>query len=265
MKYMLLMYGTEAKWTEAEERECMIKSAAICAELAAKGKLLDASPLQDVEAATCVRIRNGRREITDGPFAETVEQLGGYYLLDVENLDEAIAIASRLPPAHKGTVEIRPLFPLPEPEVFARDLNIAASALAVYQALTTQVGIAGWWTAACTVSEAEGGKLTVRFGQTYKAFRIEQLVPDALVRWRCVEAHLEVPGQSLRPDEWVGTVIEFTMEPDGAGGTNVSLRHVGLGPHLGCYEICTNGWGQFLGSLKQFCESGVGMPYSGRC
>ncbi|MEW4487425.1 YciI family protein [Thalassoglobus sp. JC818] len=114
MKYMLLIYGDEACWTEDERTDCMLKSMEICDELAAEGKLIDSSPLYSVKAATSVRLRSGQRQITDGPFAETTEQLGGYYLIDVEHLDEAIAIASRLPPAAKGTVEIRPLFPLPE-------------------------------------------------------------------------------------------------------------------------------------------------------
>jgi hypothetical protein len=114
MRYMLLIYGAEGSWTEDERRECMLESMAICDELEKKGKWIDASPLHSVRTATSLRVRDGRRQITDGPFAETTEQLGGYYILDVENLDEAIEIASRLPPAKKGTVEIRPLFPLPE-------------------------------------------------------------------------------------------------------------------------------------------------------
>jgi hypothetical protein len=114
MKYMLLIYGAENNWTEDERRECMLESMAICDELAQQGKWIDSSPLHSVRTATSLRVRNGKRQITDGPFAETTEQLGGYYILDVENLDEAIEIASRLPPAKKGTVEIRPLFPLPE-------------------------------------------------------------------------------------------------------------------------------------------------------
>jgi len=114
MKYMLLIYGAEGNWTEDERRECMLESMAICDELTKQGKWVDASPLHSVRTATSLRVRNGKRQITDGPFAETTEQLGGYYILDVENLDEAIEIASRLPPAKKGTVEIRPLFPLPE-------------------------------------------------------------------------------------------------------------------------------------------------------
>ena len=114
MRYMLLIYSDEKAWTEQENEQCIADSMAICDELAAQGKLLDAAPLHDVATATSVRIRNGKRQITDGPFAETTEQLGGYYILDVENLDEAIAIASRLPPVLKGTVEIRPVMALPE-------------------------------------------------------------------------------------------------------------------------------------------------------
>jgi hypothetical protein len=115
MKYMLLVYGAENSWTEDERRECMLESMAICDELAAQGKWLASSPLHSVTTATCVRIRDGQRQVTDGPFAETTEQLGGYYIIDVDNADEAISIASRLPPATKGTIEIRPLLPLPAP------------------------------------------------------------------------------------------------------------------------------------------------------
>jgi hypothetical protein len=112
MKYMLLIYGAEEAWTEDERRACMIESLGICHELTAQGKFLDASPLQSVKTAASVRVRDGRTLVTDGPFAETTEQLGGYYLLDLADLDEAIAVAARLPPAAKGTVEIRPLVEL---------------------------------------------------------------------------------------------------------------------------------------------------------
>ena len=109
MKYMLLIYGAEDCWTEDERRACMIESLGVCDELSAQGKYLAASPLQSVATAASVRVRGGRALVTDGPFAETTEQLGGYYLLDLADLDEAIAVAARLPPAAKGTVEIRPL------------------------------------------------------------------------------------------------------------------------------------------------------------
>ena len=114
MKYMLLIYSAEEEWTEETRKECMLDSMAICDELAEQGKLIDTSPLHSVSTATSVRVRDGKRQVTDGPFAETSEQLGGYYVIDVDHLDEAISIASRLPPAKKGTVEIRPLFPLPD-------------------------------------------------------------------------------------------------------------------------------------------------------
>ncbi len=113
---MLLIYGAEDAWTEKEREECMVESMAICDELEKEGKWIASSPLHSVNRATSLRIRDGKRQITDGPFAETTEQLGGYYIIDVDDLDEAIAISSRLPPAKKGTVEIRPLFPLPERE-----------------------------------------------------------------------------------------------------------------------------------------------------
>src|SRR4051812_28257548 len=112
MKYMLLIYGAEDRWTEDERRACMVESLGICDDLAARGKYLGASPLQPVATAASVRVRDGRTLVTDGPFAETTEQLGGYYILDLADLDEAIAVAARLPPAAKGTVEIRPLVDL---------------------------------------------------------------------------------------------------------------------------------------------------------
>lgn len=112
MKYMLLIYSDEKEWTEAERAECMAKSTELCHQLQAKGQFLGASPLHSVTTATSLRVRNNKRLITDGPFAETTEQLGGYYIIDVANLDEAIEIASKLPPVSKGTVEIRPIFEL---------------------------------------------------------------------------------------------------------------------------------------------------------
>lgn len=119
MKYMLLAYGAETVWTEEERAKCMVDSTALCHELASKGSFLGASPLHPVATATCVRVRGDSRLTTDGPFAETTEQLGGYFLIDVANLDEAIAFAGRIPAARKGTIEIRPVFELsglPEPK-----------------------------------------------------------------------------------------------------------------------------------------------------
>lgn len=109
MRYMLLVYGAENTWTDAERDACMTESAELCRTLAEEGKFVAAAPLCPVATATSVRVRDGRRQVTDGPFAETTEQLGGYYIIDVANLDEALAIAGRIPPASKGTIEVRPI------------------------------------------------------------------------------------------------------------------------------------------------------------
>jgi hypothetical protein len=113
MKYMLLIYGSENSYTKEEFTQCTVDSTAISHELAAQGHFISAAPLHPVATATCVRVRDGKRLITDGPFAETTEQLGGYYLIDVPDLDDAISVAGRLPQVKKGTVEIRPVYELP--------------------------------------------------------------------------------------------------------------------------------------------------------
>ncbi len=113
MKYMLLIYADEQVWTEPERQSCYAESTDICLLLNQAGKFISASPLQPVATATSVRVREGKRSITDGPFAETREQLGGYFMIDVKDLDEAIAVAGRIPGARKGTVEIRPVVELP--------------------------------------------------------------------------------------------------------------------------------------------------------
>lgn len=113
MKYMLLVYSPEDAWTRDEWTACVAESTQVCHDLQARGQFRAASPLHPVSAATSVRMREGKRLITDGPFAETREQLGGYFIIDVEHLDEAIAVAGRLPAARKGTVEIRPIYDVP--------------------------------------------------------------------------------------------------------------------------------------------------------
>jgi hypothetical protein len=112
MKYMLLIYGAEDCWSGGERTACMADSLKLCDELAALGQFIDAAPLEPVATAVTVRVRGGQTLVTDGPFAETTEQLGGYYVLELPDLDAAIAVAGRLPPATKGTVEIRPVLAL---------------------------------------------------------------------------------------------------------------------------------------------------------
>lgn len=113
MKYMLLVYMDEKAMNETERQHCYRESTQLTQDLHAKGQFLGAGPLHPVSTATSVRLREGKRVVTDGPFAETREQLGGYYLIDVKDLDEAIAVAARVPPAKKGTIEIRPVLEIP--------------------------------------------------------------------------------------------------------------------------------------------------------
>jgi hypothetical protein len=113
MKYMLLIYSDEAAWADGEREDCFAESARLTHNLHEKGQYLGASPLQPISMATSVRVRDGKRLVTDGPFAETREQLGGYFLVEAKDLDEAIGIAGRIPGARKGTVEIRPVRELP--------------------------------------------------------------------------------------------------------------------------------------------------------
>ncbi len=112
MKYMLLIYMQEQAMSQSERTQCYQDSTQLAHDLHSAGQFLGANPLQSVQTATSVRMREGRRLVTDGPFAETREQLGGYFLIDAPDLDVAIEIASRIPGAKKGTVEIRPLLQL---------------------------------------------------------------------------------------------------------------------------------------------------------
>jgi hypothetical protein len=113
MKYMLLIYLAEKALDESEREQCYQESVQLAHELESAGQYLAAAPLHPTSMAASVRVREGRRLVTDGPFAETREQLGGYFLVEARDLDEAIAIAARVPMAHRGTVEVRPVIEIP--------------------------------------------------------------------------------------------------------------------------------------------------------
>jgi hypothetical protein len=113
MKYLLLIYESEKALTESEREHCYVESTRLAHDLHAKRQYLGCNPLHPVATATSVQIRDGKSLVTDGPFAETREQLGGYFLIDARDLDEAIGIAKRIPGARKGTVEIRPVMDMP--------------------------------------------------------------------------------------------------------------------------------------------------------
>ena len=116
MKYMLLIYDDERVWermSESERHQLFGEYMQYTEQIKASGQYCAGAPLQPVATATSVRVRDGQQLITDGPFAETREQLGGYYLVDAPNLDEAIALAGRIPSARLGTIEVRPVMEIP--------------------------------------------------------------------------------------------------------------------------------------------------------
>jgi hypothetical protein len=112
MKYLLLIYENEQSWnalTESERQQIYGEYRKLREQLLSTGQFVTGSQLQPITTATSVRVRDGKELVTDGPFAETHEQLGGYFLIEAQNLDEATSIAARIPSAKTGTIEVRPL------------------------------------------------------------------------------------------------------------------------------------------------------------
>jgi hypothetical protein len=105
MKYLCLVYLSKENWNACPDSECFAYGEAVHA----SGRMLAAEPLHPVETATTVRVRNGQTVLTDGPFAETKEMLAGFYLLDAQDLNEAVRIAAKIPPAKNGSIEVRPV------------------------------------------------------------------------------------------------------------------------------------------------------------
>lgn len=113
MQYMLLIYFDEKTLSDTDREQCYLDSAQFAQRLNEKGQYLGAAPLHPTSTATSVRVRDGKRLVTDGPFAETREQLGGFFLIDAPDLDQAINIAATVPAGRWGTVEIRPMIQVP--------------------------------------------------------------------------------------------------------------------------------------------------------
>ena len=113
MQYLMLVYAAESGWTSMTPEQQAAGAeqyARFSQEIKDGGKLLGSNRLTPVASATTVRVRDGKRVVTDGPYAETKEQLGGYFLIEAKDLDEAIAISARCPGAHHGTIEVRPVW-----------------------------------------------------------------------------------------------------------------------------------------------------------
>jgi len=118
MQYLLLIYGNETAWMSMPKEELgkmYGEYFAFTEDIRKSGHYLGGNPLQSVSTATTVRVRDGKQAVTDGPFAETKEQLGGYYLIEAKDLDEAMSIAGRIPGAKHGSIEVRPIQPMGAP------------------------------------------------------------------------------------------------------------------------------------------------------
>ncbi len=119
MKYLLMIYDEESRWasmSEAEQGEIFGEYMAFGQGIKDSGNYVGGEALEPTASATTVQVRDGKTLTTDGPFAETREQLGGYYMIEAENLDQAIEIAARIPTAREGSIEVRPILPTPAPE-----------------------------------------------------------------------------------------------------------------------------------------------------
>jgi hypothetical protein len=117
MQYLLMIYGNEqemAAMTPADRNTMTQEYAEFTKSIVQAGQMKGGERLRPVSAASTVRVRNGKVVITDGPFAETREQLGGFYLVEAKNLDEALSVAARIPGAKRGSIEVRPIWPLGE-------------------------------------------------------------------------------------------------------------------------------------------------------
>ncbi|OYP36016.1 YciI family protein [Rhodopirellula sp. MGV] len=109
MKYLVLIHSREDAWPDPEHEVAIRESVEVCQAYHQQGKFIDAAPLQKTSTAKCVRVREGKASVQDGPFAETKEVLGGYFLIDVDSMDEAIEFAKQIPGTRRGIAEIRPV------------------------------------------------------------------------------------------------------------------------------------------------------------
>lgn len=239
MRYLLLVYSPEAAWTPDEWTACTVESAGVCRELLARGQFLGASPLHPVATAATVRVREGTTLVTTGPFAETTEQLGGFFLIEVPHLDEALAIAARLPAANKGTIEIRPVAPLaglPDDRLLANpggEESLARYMLLCYDDATA------WETAgpaALHAAQAEGAKLTQELatrGRYLSAAPLQPITTATSLRIR-EGRRLVTDGPFAETREFLGGYYVI-LARDLNEAITVAARHPGV--QVGSVEV----------------------------
>lgn len=277
MRYMLLIYQDEQALDEIERAECYRESTELARELHAAGQYLAAAPLHPTFTATSVRVRDGKRLVTDGPFAETREQLGGYFLIDAGNLDEAIAVASRIPMARKGTVEVRPVIEiaglpamsidgLADQDIVIERVFDAPRDL-VFKAWTEPERVMQWWgpkgftSPACTIDLRPGGvwhsAMRSPDGQDFwsKGVYREVVPPARLVttdQFSDAQGNVVEPTQYGMSAEWPREALITLAFDDLAGKTKLTVRHaVGSAPAKE-REMCEQGWSESLDKLADY-------------
>lgn len=144
-------------------------------------------------------------------------------------------------------------------EDYIHEIEVNSTADRIYHTLTQEIPL--WWTEWFEGSSSEVENLfTIRFGdQIHKTMRVKELAPNTKVVWWVEDSLIALPDLKNQT-EWIGTTIIWEIDEQ-KGGSLIKLTHIGLNPDIECYEICSNGWLQFLGSLKKFLETGEGTPY----
>ncbi|BAP30683.1 activator of Hsp90 ATPase 1 family protein [Chryseobacterium sp. StRB126] len=142
---------------------------------------------------------------------------------------------------------------------YTKTIEVKVAASKAYDALARQIQL--WWTEMFEgASERTGDVFTIRFGaDIYKTMRVEEAIPDTKMIWDVEDSLIALP-ELKNQTEWIGTTIVWEIEQN-RENTRIKVTHLGLSPDIECYDICSNGWEQFLGSLKFFLETGKGTPY----
>ena len=141
----------------------------------------------------------------------------------------------------------------PQDPGYESAVTLRSPAGAVFDALTTPSGLAGWYCSAVSGNGLAGGELTFRYDGVPVVMRVDEAERPSVVRWTTLVSE-------PLPD-WVGTTVSFEISPDGNGGTRVQFRHAGLTPRLDCFDFCAQQWAGYLASLAGYVDSGQGKPY----
>ncbi len=266
MKFVCMGFIEDSKYEtlfDEEGQRMMEECFAYDDELRRGGHFLGGEALQSAKNAVTLRMKNGSVDVTDGPYVETKEMLGGILFLESRDLNHAIALMSQHPGVKVGPFEIRPADQETNELIAARSrmveithrIGIKAPIANVYQAISTVQGVANWWTRNATGLSKVGATFHVRFdnidGIEVGSMNIEvtALNTDRYVHWRIKSG----------PAEWIGTDVTFDLTQEG-DYTIVLFRHSHWREAVEFTAHCSMKWATFLLSLKLLMETGDGLP-----